>query len=561
MDTLLRQVRTARRRLLAQHWVGWLPWCLTVASLAAVAAVVANALGGWQYAAWTWAAAWLAGSWGVGLLAAAAAAWFTCPDALGAAIEIDHRLGLKERVSSALALDEVQRQTEAGQALLEDALRRVRHAHLATSFRVRPDRYAPLPLVPLAVVVLLVALLPGPQQASSANTPDPSAAQQAQVKPPVEQLQRALTQRQQAAHQQGLDEAQQWLERLQQGLRDLNATSPKEALVRLNDLAQQLHERQQALRDTQSIKEHLAQLRDLASGPGDELAAALRDGDWKRAIESLDKLQQQMRDGQLDSQQREKLARQLEQMRDKLQNLLAEQQRQLEALQQQQQQLQQQIDSLRQQIAAAEQAGDQAKAEQLQQQLTQARQQSDKLQQQIDRLSGQAEQMSQMQQMADQLGQCAQCLRDGQSERAMQTLQQMQGQLTQLQQADQELQLLDDAMEQISLAKSQLTGSAGAQRQSNLSDGLGQGRGVGRRPEESTDTQFVDVRDPTQVGRGAAIQLGEIRGPNVKGQVREVIAQQQQAFHSREADPVVSQQLPRGAREHTREYFDLMRER
>jgi hypothetical protein len=561
MNTLLKQVRLARRRLFAQQWVAWLPWCVAVASLAAVAAVVANAVCGWQFEPWTWAAAWLGGAWVVGLLATAVAAWFTCPDALQAAIEIDHRLGLKERVSSALAMDEAQRQSEAGRALLDDAQRRVRHVDLAASFRVRPDRYAALPLAPLAAVVLLAALLPRQQQASTPGTPDASAAQQAQVKPPVAQLQRALTQQQQTAQHQGLDEAQQWLERLQQGLRDLNATSPKEALVRLNELAQQLQERQRELRDTQSVKEHLAQLRDLASGPRHELAAALRDGDWKRALEALDKLQQQMRDAQLDPQQREKLARQLEQMRDKLQQLAAQQQRQLEALQQQQQQVQQQMESLRQQIAAAEQAGDQIKAQQLQQQLAQAQQQSEKLQQQIDRLANQASQMAQMQQMADQLGQCAQCLRDGQSDQAAQTLGQMQGQLTQLQQAELELQMLDDAMQQISLAKNQLTGSASSQQQAAMGDGLGQGRGQGRRPEDATDTQFVDVRDPAQVGRGAAIQIGEIRGPNVKGQVRQAIVEQQQAFDSREADPIVSQQLPRGAREHTREYFDLLREK
>ena len=44
------------------------------------------------------------------------------------AIELDRRFGLKERVSSVLSLQSDELETEAGQALLTDAVRRVEDA-------------------------------------------------------------------------------------------------------------------------------------------------------------------------------------------------------------------------------------------------------------------------------------------------------------------------------------------------------------------------------------------------------------------------------------------------
>ena len=72
----------------------------------------------------------------------AAAAWTfrTAPSMLLAALEIDRRLGLKERVSSAVAMRPTDRQTEAGRALLADADARLRGTAVAEKFPSRPPR-------------------------------------------------------------------------------------------------------------------------------------------------------------------------------------------------------------------------------------------------------------------------------------------------------------------------------------------------------------------------------------------------------------------------------------
>ena len=53
---------------------------------------------------WQWAVAWIGGAVAVGLLVAMVWTWFVRMRDLEAAIEIDRRFGLKERVSSSLAL-------------------------------------------------------------------------------------------------------------------------------------------------------------------------------------------------------------------------------------------------------------------------------------------------------------------------------------------------------------------------------------------------------------------------------------------------------------------------
>ena len=97
MDTLERQVRRARRRLAAERFLNVLGWCWFAALLAALVAILADKF--WPLGVESWA--WVAGALGLGLLAAAVWTLLIRGGMLEAAIEIDHRFALKERVSSA----------------------------------------------------------------------------------------------------------------------------------------------------------------------------------------------------------------------------------------------------------------------------------------------------------------------------------------------------------------------------------------------------------------------------------------------------------------------------
>ena len=118
MDMLERQVRRARRRLAAERFLDVLGWCWSAALLAALVLIAADKFWPMGVAAWMWAA----GALGLGLFAAAVWTLLVGGSLLDAAIEIDHRFALKERVSSALGLRPDDRQTKAGEALLADAV-------------------------------------------------------------------------------------------------------------------------------------------------------------------------------------------------------------------------------------------------------------------------------------------------------------------------------------------------------------------------------------------------------------------------------------------------------
>jgi len=92
---------------------------------------------------------WPAGAALLGLAAAAVWSLATGRGSLDAAIEIDRRFALKERVSTAWALEPALRDTPSGQTVLSDAVAHVKRIEVGSRFAVRPGRQLLLPLIPL----------------------------------------------------------------------------------------------------------------------------------------------------------------------------------------------------------------------------------------------------------------------------------------------------------------------------------------------------------------------------------------------------------------------------
>ena len=121
----------------------------------------------------TWLIAWVGGSVAVGLLAGCIWTLVRRHTDLDAAIEIDLRYGLKERVSSALALSSAERSSEVGQALVDDANHRVQRIDVREQFRPEWNWYPLLPLVTAVLVFLVAFFVPDAtrdQAAASADT-------------------------------------------------------------------------------------------------------------------------------------------------------------------------------------------------------------------------------------------------------------------------------------------------------------------------------------------------------------------------------------------------------
>ncbi len=105
--------------------------------------------------AWAWPALAVV----AGIVAAALVAWLRGESELDAAIKIDRRFGLAERVSSAYALCDADRDTPMGEALMADAVGAIARLDIAPGFRLSLSRAAFLPLVPAAATFLLAVFL------------------------------------------------------------------------------------------------------------------------------------------------------------------------------------------------------------------------------------------------------------------------------------------------------------------------------------------------------------------------------------------------------------------
>jgi hypothetical protein len=109
------------------------------------------------------------------------------PSRVAAALALDERFGLKERVTTALTLPPDQAATPAAEALLADVNRRVGPLEIGSRFPLRLSWTALL--VPAGAVLTLLALLlaptPGPAAGEGKSKERPALAEAAQEKPKV----------------------------------------------------------------------------------------------------------------------------------------------------------------------------------------------------------------------------------------------------------------------------------------------------------------------------------------------------------------------------------------
>ncbi|HEX5033295.1 MAG TPA: hypothetical protein VFW62_02330, partial [bacterium] len=475
---------------------------------------------------------------------------------LDAAIELDKRFGLKERVSSTLALGPEELETEIGQALLVDAVRRVERIDVREQFQVSPSWRFLLPLAPAAALAALF-FLPSATLKQAGATTEQSPEIKRQIKVATQKLQEKLRESQKKAEELDLKDA----EALKEINRELDKLGKKanvdrkDAMLKINDLAKEIEKRKQELGGADKLKKDLDKLKDIEKGPADKMADALKEGDFGKAQEEMQKLKEDLKNGKLDDKQKEQLAKQLNQLQEKIQQAMEEKQQAKEQLQQE----------IEKKIAEGK-IGEAAK-----------------LQQQLDDLNQNADQQQQMmQQLADKLGQCAKCLKEGgdpqqameQLDQLAQDMEAMQEQLDQLENLNDVLDQLADAKEAMKCQNCQGAGCKECQGDGKEGkDGKGKGKGNGKgdfaqgeegigeglRDEEKTDKGFYDTKVAADPKAGESVRIGDAGGKNKAGVSRESIKEAVQASLAKEPDALEDVTLPRDQREHAKQFFDKFR--
>ncbi len=559
MDVLQLQVRRARRRLVMEQFISFATWSLFVTLLVAVVGVAIPKIWVLTVDSQTWMWSWVGGAIGAGMLTAIIWTYCVRRSALEAAIEIDRRFGLKERVSSTLALGPEERETDIGKALVSDTARRVERIEVKEKFRLSPSWRNALPLLP-AIVVALLAVLPNAVMKKTEASNNITEAQQAAMKKKL--LVIAKIMEQQPTDKKGDDANLKDGEFKQELAKKLNELATKEnverkdAFVKINDLAQEIEKKKKEFGGAEEMKKELAKLKEIEKGPADKFAEALKDGDLGKAQEELKKLMEAAKKGELKEEDKKAFAKQLEKIKE-----------QIEQKKQQKEQVKKELEEeVKQKMAA----GDQEGAEKAQQKLDEMKQKEQQAQQK-------------MEQMAQKLGECAKCMKEGGAEgnqKAGEKMAQLAKDLKDLEKELKEVENLDEMLDQLADAKDAMQGDGEDGKQGQLQDGdgengmdgkdgsdkgdpgkgMGKGKGKGERPEEETKTNFYDSRVADQARKdGKSVKIGDAGGKNVKGKTSIEVRQEIIKNLGKDPDAQDETALPREQREHSKQYFEKFR--
>lgn len=465
----------------------------------------------------------------LGLVAAAAWALLTRRDALAAAVELDRRFNLKERVSTLVALGPEDGSAgaprAARQALAADAEARLEGIVVGDQFGLKlPERFW-LPGVPAALLVVLGSLV-GPfdwfDQKAAAN---PSEVERERIATETKVLEKRLAERRAAAAMEGVDaKLGDLTAKVEEAAREIGSNkkiAAEDAVLKLNELARSVEERQKELASAEQIRRHLAKMQTITDGPAADLAKALKRGDLDEAAKRLEDLQTKLKEGGLAAEDKAKLVQQLQRMQQEM-----------------------------------ERAGNLAdRAEQLKRSLS-----GPKLEEELAKLARDQERMQELKELAQRLGECSECLgKEGDGgDAAQRALAQAKEALDRMRQDDKASQLLDNLLDDMAVARAGMCQGDQEGRPGRRDHATGRGRGAGTRDEKADETKGRVSRSPSGVGKGPVTIAGKAEGETFRGESRLELRAAAEAAASAADEAITRQKVPRDYREHARDYFSRL---
>jgi uncharacterized coiled-coil DUF342 family protein len=526
---LHRQLSRVSRRLFLQGFVDVLAWCWAGALVLAATWLLVDPLIPGERADWVrWTVA--GGIGGVATLLAILLAVLRAPDKLTAALTLDERFNLKERVTTSLTLDLHTASLPAGKALLADTAERVADLDVGERFPLRMRWNAVLvPLAGLALAAVVFFYDPTPTQAT---THTDEAKQPVANKEEVEKklaeakkksLEKKKTEKDKGEKGAAFDEELQKILAKQRDTQDELHDRMKE----VTELKEKVKKDQDDLKDrAQAMRDQLQQLNknagsDAKDGPAKEMQKALEKGDLKKARDELEKLQKKMENQELTDKEKEQLQKQLQDMKEQLKRAAdpEEAKKELEQLKRDGKINQEQFDKA-----------------------------MEKAKQNADRMSPSDKQ--QLQEIADALKEADQAMKDGNPDKAADALKR----------AGEALKKTDDLTDNQEALDQELDELAEVQRA--LRNGMGgAGIGAGRRPESDPHqtSSFTSKLKGQHDAKGAQEITGYAPGTSFKKKSSAEIAGEIKQASQDAPDTIEHQRIPRAASDMARGYFENIR--
>ena len=490
---------------------------------------------------------------GMGLFAGAVWAAVGRPSREAAALELDRRFDLRERVTTALGLLPAERETSAGQALLTDASAKVAGLRVGEKFPIRP-RW-PLGGVPVLAALIAAAVFfyhPDTSTASGED-PTPDAAKRLATKLPADaaklpaqsftkqvvadQLDRTKS----AALQKLEDELNATMEKWRQN-EPKDEQQAREKVTELTALEEKLKKfkesEYQKLKQAEKQLQQLEQLtreKEFEDGPAKDLNDALSKGNLKKAVEQVDELRKKAKEQKLDAKDLDRLDNQLKEMAKQLRT---------------DKQGKEKADQLQKKINEAKKEGKDAEAlerelEQLKAEMKQSGDQMEKLAQKMEKLRQLAEK-GDLEEMAEELKQMGDQLKGVEQE------------VQDLEDADDYLQKLRDELKK-ACKQCKGEGKDGELKHGDEAEWKPVGnQAIGKRNEDkdaktnNKDERLRGLFDKTGQKRYA----GAVKGPSFTKKSTVELGQQIQQAAQEAPQAMDSQQVPKEAQAGVKEYFE-----
>jgi DNA repair exonuclease SbcCD ATPase subunit len=556
MEEIKRQVNRAQRRLIGEQFLAIVVWSLFATLLiGAVGLAIPKiwALPTIKQDIWNYS--WLGGSVVVGLVIAMIWTYVVRRSSIDAAIELDRRYGLKERVSSTLALAPSEMESEIGKALVADAIRKVERIDVREQFRIQPTWRFALPIVPMLVIGgLLFVPNASIEKKAAANTQASVDIKKALTKQ-VEKIKNAPRKEEKKDKSEEELKTEQAMKEIAKKLEELTKTNnldQKQIKIELNNMKADVEKRQKELGGAQEMKKQLDKLGKIEKGPADKMADALKNGDFKEAKKAMDQLKDDLKNGKLNEKEKEQLAKQMNDMKDKLNQMAADQKEAREKVEQE--------------LAKKLAQGDQEGAAKLREKLDQMEKDGQK-----------AEKM--LEQLAQKMGECAECMKPGGDPKAAgEKLDQLAKAMKEAQEQLDQIENLDEVLDQLAECKNCMNGKEGGEgkdgkpgdlagkskqmsnKRGKGGDGLGAAKGgSGERPENEVDTNTYDTQVQAKTQPGESVRIGDAGGKNIPGKSLQQAKAEIQSAAAKDPDALEEVNLPREMKNQTKQYFEKFR--
>ncbi len=325
MDIILRQVAKARGRLTSQIWFRSISRLLLIALAIAVVAVVVPKLWFLPVDAKQWFWGWTGGCSAIAVIGSILIAFLHRPKPIVAAIEIDKRFGLKERISTALQLNSVDQESAAGKAVVQDAIAKAERIDVRDAFPLGIQRNFVWNLVPIGLLVGLL-FVPDASKPEVVATKQKNAVDVNQVKNSTQPLVERIRKAKEEAEKEGLEDAVEMYKQMEQKLEELRNNEKldaKQAMAKLGDIKKEMEKKRNELGSGESLKKNLQQnLQKIDSGPAEKMSKALQEGDLEKAQSELQQMMDKMSSGEMSPEEQKQLAKQIEQMEQAIQESL-----------------------------------------------------------------------------------------------------------------------------------------------------------------------------------------------------------------------------------------------